>query len=57
MEYVRGITHWLCIPHLFIWTDEGYFLFIGFGCQKVAHNLAVVKLHKAGTRFVTWGEN
>ncbi len=26
-------------------------------CQKVAHNLAAGKLHKAGTVFVTLGEN
>ena len=31
--------------------------FGGFGCQKVVHNLADVKLHKAGIRFVTLGEN
>ena len=28
-----------------------------FGCQKVVRNLVDVKLHKAGTRFVTLGEN
>ena len=27
------------------------------GVQKVAHNLVAIKLHKAWTRFVTWGEN
>ncbi|CBL12467.1 hypothetical protein RO1_19200 [Roseburia intestinalis XB6B4] len=35
----------------------GLFFFIGLGCQKVVHNLAIVKLHKAETVFVTLGEN
>ena len=34
-----------------------YYHELGFWCQKVAHNLAIVKLHKVGTRFVTLGEN
>ena len=33
------------------------FLLYRFGCQKVDHNLVVVKLPKAGTCFVTLGEN
>ena len=35
----------------------GLFFFIGLGGQKVVHNLAIVKLHKAETVFVTLGEN
>jgi len=35
----------------------GLFFFIGLGCQKVVHNLAIVKLHKAETVFVTLLEN
>ena len=30
----------------------GLFFFIGLAGQKVAHNLAIVKLHKAETVFV-----
>ena len=41
-------------------TTKGFpdfFCAMGLGCQKVAHNLAAGKLHKAETAFVTLGEN
>ena len=41
----------------YVATDTAIFSFIGFGCQKVVHNLVADKLHKAGIRFVTLGEN
>ncbi|RHM03998.1 hypothetical protein DWZ87_11520 [Roseburia intestinalis] len=34
----------------------GLFFFIGLGCQKVVHNLAIVKLHKAETVFLIFGQ-
>ena len=48
-------TFHIAVMHYGVWLL--IFYFIGLGCQKVVHNLAIVKLHKAETVFVTLGEN